>query len=177
MKTLELKYIAGYLPYRLRAMIGMGEIVSILGFNSDLKSLIIEWKISYGYGTRTELHVIKISELGSILLRPRSDLYKAIIHNGKKIIPIVEMAKMHNNKLDWVVPENYMVAVAGKYRFNIDGFGDFTFYYDGVEKVEGKVYGQIELFDFLHELKFDYRGLIDMGLAIDANTLKLNPYK
>jgi hypothetical protein len=29
----------------------------------------------------------------------------------------------------------------------------------------------------LHELKIDYRGLIESSLAIDANTLETNPYK
>ena len=28
-----------------------------------------------------------------------------------------------------------------------------------------------------YELKIDYRGLIDVGLAIDVNTLDFNPYK
>jgi hypothetical protein len=34
-----------------------------------------------------------------------------------------------------------------------------------------------KLFDFLHELKIDYRGLIDAKLAIDANTLGNNFYE
>jgi hypothetical protein len=38
-------------------------------------------------------------------------------------------------------------------------------------------YNQYQLFDFLHELKIDYRGLIDAGLAVDCNTLEVNPYK
>ena len=36
---------------------------------------------------------------------------------------------------------------------------------------------QIALFDYLNELKIDYRGLIDAGLAVDCNTLENNPYK
>jgi hypothetical protein len=39
------------------------------------------------------------------------------------------------------------------------------------------LHGQAYLFDYLHELKIDYRNLIDSGLAIDANTLETNPYK
>jgi len=40
-----------------------------------------------------------------------------------------------------------------------------------------KAINQYQLFDYLHELKIDYRGLIDAGLAIDVNTLEVNPYK
>jgi hypothetical protein len=36
---------------------------------------------------------------------------------------------------------------------------------------------QVALFDYLQELKIDYRNLIDSGLAIDAGTLETNPYK
>jgi hypothetical protein len=39
------------------------------------------------------------------------------------------------------------------------------------------VVNQTILFDCMNELKIDYRGLIESGLAIDANTLKANPYK
>ena len=40
-----------------------------------------------------------------------------------------------------------------------------------------KAINQYQLFDYLHELKIDYRRLIDAGLAIDVNTLEVNPYK
>jgi hypothetical protein len=36
---------------------------------------------------------------------------------------------------------------------------------------------KITLLDFLHELKIDYRGLINAGSVIDVNTLEINPYK
>jgi hypothetical protein len=45
------------------------------------------------------------------------------------------------------------------------------------EPYEGDVKNQYKLFDFLYELKIDYRGLIESGLAIDCNTLENNPYK
>jgi hypothetical protein len=37
--------------------------------------------------------------------------------------------------------------------------------------------GQLQLFDFLNELKIDYRGLIDDGVAVSVYDLEINPYK
>ena len=35
----------------------------------------------------------------------------------------------------------------------------------------------VEQYDFLHCIKIDYRGLIGLGLAVDAHELKRFPYK
>jgi hypothetical protein len=170
MRKLELKKIVGYLPYNLCIYTEQNKrnYHIAVGFFGD--GYI---KFRNDRGNTRDVHISSVK----IILRPLSDLYKTITHRGKEIIPIVKMAKMHNNRFGWFIPDNHMVAIAGKYKFNLDCFGDFTFYYDGEEKVEEKVNSQVELFDFLHELKIDYRGLIDNGLAIDANTLEQNPYK
>ena len=39
------------------------------------------------------------------------------------------------------------------------------------------IQNQYQLFDYLHELKIDYRGLIDAGLAISVYDLDENPYE
>lgn len=36
---------------------------------------------------------------------------------------------------------------------------------------------QRDLFDLLHRLHFDHRGLIDAGLAVSVHDLKQNPYE
>lgn len=36
---------------------------------------------------------------------------------------------------------------------------------------------QHEMYDLLHRLHFDYRGLIDAGLAVSVHDLKQNPYE
>ena len=33
------------------------------------------------------------------------------------------------------------------------------------------------MYDLLHRLHFDYRGLIDAGLAVSVHDLKQNPYE
>ena len=151
-RKLELKDIAGYLPYGLKVM----EYV----FN--------------------EIHTIELDIIDNLflnevkpILRPLSDLYKTITHNGKEIVPIVELAKISTGSNSWEL--KYNCAIIGD---------DSIFDYDKekgfieiINRCPQNVYRQYQLFDYLHELKIDYRGLIDAGLAIDVNTLENNPYK
>jgi hypothetical protein len=39
------------------------------------------------------------------------------------------------------------------------------------------IYNQFVLFDYMNELKIDYRGLIYAGLAMSVYDLETNPYK
>ena len=108
-----------------------------------------------------------ISQLTPIL-RPISDLYKTITHNGKEIVPIVELAKIHRPEYKWFFDETH--AYCDRERF---------LYFNGfnVDSMNVKVCNQYKLFDYLHELKIDYRGLIDAGLAVSVYNLYENPYK
>jgi hypothetical protein len=112
------------------------------------------------------------------ILRPLSDLYRPIMHNGKEIVPIVECAKMVYPNLKFVLYETENKEIYAQC-----GFQSRFFYNNGIFcEINGyghscNIQNQYQLFDYLHELKIDYRGLIDAGLAIDCNTLENNPYK
>ena len=116
-----------------------------------------------------------------ILLRPLSDLYRAITHNGEEIVPIVKLAKMADVNLrfsgNWRFVEDRRMAVNVDNQFYFDK-GTFRCVIDSGSKLHNNtIFNQYQLFDYLHELKIDYRGLIDAGLAKPVYDLDENPYK
>lgn len=153
-RGLEYKDIAGNLPYDLKGryvdMYGNIHICSITNFNSN--------KFGKGIGEIIPIYY------------PLNTLYKPIIHNGKEIIPIVELAKISITGLDWKLGKtiygySYCAVCEGWY---FDFNGRFMYY---SEEDNYAIPNDWRLYDFLHELKIDYRGLIDAGLAVDVNTL------
>lgn len=85
------------------------------------------------------------------ILRPLSDLTKEIEHNGEKIIPV-----------EYVFGKNHNIReVKDIYIINKNGYSF---------RATGLVYDQVQK---LFEMHFDVVGLIDAGLAIDINTLKI----
>ena len=128
-------------------------------------------------------------------LRPMSDIVKEIEVNGKKFIPLLALLKIistteHEHKIVDIAFKTYnmcgiishaFVDYANEtsnlgtliYRFSYDlefrRFGHF----DKTRNIPLGVPFQVDLFDKLNEWHFDYRGLIEQGLAIDINTLKL----
>lgn len=108
------------------------------------------------------------------ILRPLSDLYKQIIHNSESFIPIVRLAEItFPDEAPWTVGkgETSCVAKSGELFHYDDGF--YSYESDGRDLY---VCPQTPLFDLLNEWKIDYRGLINAGLAVDVNGLKINPY-
>jgi hypothetical protein len=169
MRTLELKDICGYLPHELKIICTDKTRHGDLDYYGRIYTLT---PILVG-GTLRDAYSLPI-------LRPVSDMYKPIIHNGKEQIPIIECAKMARPNLYWLITQ-YNTAEAKLNNgsdYAIFQFNEFTknfgLFYDNEI---GIIPNQYQLFDYLHELKIDYRGLIDAGLAIDANTLEINPYK
>ncbi|MDR1562281.1 MAG: hypothetical protein LBS54_04230 [Dysgonamonadaceae bacterium] len=152
MRQLKLKDIIGYLPYGLA--------------------------MKYIDNTVTIFYSLPALEPNIPILRPLSDLYRTITHNGKEIVPIIELAKIAYPEGDFQVVNIKGSEIYAQYR-NIFRF----FYNEGLfQKMDGygKTYplnDQIVFFDYLNELKIDYRGLIDEGLAININTLDFNLYK
>jgi hypothetical protein len=179
MKTLELKDIVGYLPY------GMYYEYVIVPFDWDgfteLKRDVDEYNI-WDY-------TIEIVDLLTHrpILRPLSDLYRTITHNGKEIVPIVECAKLSDN-VGWHLNTDKNLPPAAVHGTKKDlrcyfmfNFGSFTLHHENpeyyqCEPYDGKVKNQVQLFDCLHELKIDYRGLIDAGLCVSCYDLEKNPY-
>ncbi|MDR1346814.1 MAG: hypothetical protein LBJ63_00050 [Prevotellaceae bacterium] len=170
MRQLELKDISGYLPYDLY-------VITNRTINPKLVHCAGRGNLYIG----TTFRAINIKYCKAVM-RPLSDMYKTIIHNEIEIIPIVELAKIaFPNQLNYChLKGNYCDI------FSSDKKYSYLFRYEEKESYFRLVYtgdfndmytNQHQLFDYLKKLKIDYRGLIESGLAIDANTLETNPYK
>jgi hypothetical protein len=180
-RKLELKDICGYMPHVLNVEIhknaidmedsdynllnNTGRIIEIEGIGGKIIDFLVK-------DAKDDCLYYTIEDIIPIL-RPLSDLYRTITHNGKEITPIVELAKISFPEYSWKTMQKFG-AFAGSYRFD---FYENIRCFDCSYKGRGvRVDYQVRLFDYLHKLKIDYRGLIDSGLAIDANTLEANPY-
>ena len=89
------------------------------------------------------------------IVRNISDLTKPIEHNGEKLVPIVELAKMRSSIVENVIPMAF-------------------------EAIKRDIKSKRLPFDMvlkLIEWHFDIANLIESGEAIDINTLETNPYK
>lgn len=161
MKTrkLELKDIAGYLPYGL--------------YICNRKDIVRPaWINIYQIE-----NIADNSECKGVILRPLSDLCKTITLNGKEIIPIVELAKIHNKTLKWKLDQQKATSSREEFCY-IECERAFMSFYGIFNRTVGSIVkNQYQLFDYLHELKIDYRGLIDDGLAVSVYDLENNPYK
>jgi len=148
---LELKHLAGYLPYGLEVAI-MGElkepdshepiIFELVGLDTNY--------VEYHEIGRSVTEQAVFSDCFPIL-RPLSDLTKEIEVNGEKFVPIVELAFTSNLSM---------------YQF-IDGLF-YSNNYGKYLKIKEMPYVVIEK---LYEWHFDIHGLIEKSLAIDKKTL------
>jgi hypothetical protein len=107
------------------------------------------------------------------VLRPMSDLYKEITdkdyNNGKPFVPIVELAKArHPNFNQYIFYDTELFVFYSMH----SECGDYSECYDYYEDRLS-----IAELDLLHRLHFDYRGLIDAGLAVSVHDLPTNPYE
>ena len=157
MKTrkLELFEIAGYLPYGLMC-VEFGKIAKIGGFKKVNGDFCFNFYFN-SYVSETHHHI----ELIMPILRPLSDLYNPIQHNGKEIVPAAKILSNYSS-----TPENQYKFSGNEYKVGL-----FYFITQGVDMSD------YEIFDYLHKLKIDYRNLIDDGLAISVYDLENNPYK
>lgn len=121
------------------------------------------------------------------VLRPMSDLYAEITergyNDGKPFVPIVELANLVG------IPEVYQWELHsdGKCAFSPEAMDYFrwldvekSFIHSlsyGVSSTGYVIFNQHEMYDLLHLLHFDYRGLIDAGLAVNVHDLPTNPYE
>jgi hypothetical protein len=151
-RELTLTDIAGYLPHKLQLFFShYGEIETANIWNLQ-GAILTNFKP---------------------VLRPMSDLYVEITdkdyNNGNPFVPLVELAKARHPNFD-----HYNFYATEQLVFcSIDSdFDNYTECYD--------YYGDrlsFAEFDLLHRLHFDYRGLIDAGLAVSVHDLKRNPYE
>ena len=93
-----------------------------------------------------------------MVLRPLSDLTKEITVNGETFAPIHKLWKSGiSDHIDWISGEReHWIKTRGHDRW----LGDIPF----------------KTIEYLNQWHFDYRGLIDSGLAISVHDLPENPY-
>lgn len=155
MNRLELKHISSYLPYGLKWYHPKGKTGLVTTYNA---STIIASVNNQGY---------------KIVLRPMSDLIKELPDGT---IPIMELAKIATGE----EYKNYDIELTDYTVMCVDkdesaGFIiglnslDMTVTYEDV--FNNPLENPIGLFDYLNQHHFDYRGLIEIGLAIDINTI------
>ena len=184
-RKLELHEIAGYLPYGLGIKCNITKAHTLFGYYKTFYQQWEEWAVVNDPDEENQTSNVLFDDIAPIL-RPLSDLYKPITHNGEEIVPIVELAKraFNFNVNDW----NMVIDANSNFYRSVYFVREKTiqkeiiyFWYDkaGYFAINNSVFhtSQYGLFDYLHELKVDFRGLIDAGLAIDCNTLENNPYK
>lgn len=166
MEKLTLEHIAPFLPYGVLVKTGDLERQRSIVFNNP-----------------TTFHTIRISTLlggiGHKLILRKMDLTKPITIDGVEIIPI-EFLKTGGTNINEV-----------RSRYDDDFGGIVSSCCDNEEhelrysprygferryKCEGRALSQLPLFKKLYEWKHDVDGLIEKGLAIDADTLDVNPY-
>lgn len=161
-RELTLTDIAGYLPHKLQLFFShYGEIETANIWNLQ-GAILTNFKP---------------------VLRPMSDLYVEITdkdyNGGKLFVPIVELAKIAGlSKLEVSVGISQYIFddyAAYDFKWSDDRCSFVLTEKDSNNAVEE--YGNYRLFDLLHQLKFDYRGLIDAGLAVSVYDLKRNPYE
>jgi hypothetical protein len=185
---LELKHLAGYLPYGLKC-----HCLGLYVEDEEENPIPLEVIICGLSNHCVEILGIKktVTECFFIndvlpLLRPLSSLIKEIEVDGKRFVPMVELADIAYCDIS---DKNYKTAQDENsigVSFNIENdeneFTHQVFAYSFTTKHFGRhlritphqkhlaevefVLHQLELFEKLHEWHFDIYGLIDKGLAI-----------
>lgn len=111
-----------------------------------------------------------------LILRPMSDLTKSITVKGyndnKEFIPLVEMCRIvqgTSSSEHLKLIDDRVIDFTVEYHFKQN-----VFWFQSVNgrKEVYLIPNQNEYFELLNQWHFDCRGLIDMGLAKDYNTIK-----
>lgn len=166
---LELKHLAGYLPYGLKIQL--------------LKREVFTKRICAG---STDKGILRIGDDGhhrweesfdniKPILRPLSDLTKEIEVNGEKFIPMIELAGIgsYSPKNRWSIDERNLKVKhesGGEFYFA----SDKSFVYKESDKWKdfGIACNQFDLFQKLNEWHIDFNGLIEKGLAISIHDVE-----
>jgi len=153
MRKLELKDIVGYLPYDLHIMRrAWDEEEEVEVFEEVTSDWIIKY-ITFDY---------LIHERCKPILRPMSDLTKSIVVKGynddKEFVPIQHLYDICSTPPNGYNPSDFIDESDEEWSFS--------------DLVEAFDYDKILVcINLLNQWHFDYRNLIEEGLAIDINTL------
>ena len=168
-RKLEHKYMAGYIPYNVCAKLPHG--ILTVGNHPDIHG--VDNLVNYGA-------ILREHNNYKLILRPLSDLYRTITHNGKEVTPILELARIAAPDIEWelhTATEGWSFARQEKpyLRFEYEkDQGSFILTNGETDWCVGKL---PKLFDCMNSLLIDYRGLIDADLAASVYDLDTNPYK
>lgn len=161
---LELKHLAGYLPYGLKILIHGTEEVLMTGLETETPST--QEKIIYKNSERN-FYKTYFYEIVPIL-RPLSDLTKEIEINGEKFVPIYKLFEIKYK-------DTHHVDLIREMYFKVNyTFTCSSHYGTAMETSINTKYIQMNNFwkiQKLLEWNFDIHGLIENNLAIDINTL------
>lgn len=181
MKKNKLEYLSAYLPYGLSLFnIENNRILKLVHGHNGYFS--VEGVVGINFYSDSSCSFIENSHL-KLILRPLSDLSKEIEINGKKIIPIVEIAKMAISDYEFeviTIDDNHYITCMDSYSIEFRTLGNnfkLIIKYDMTMILlngsdEHTPFKQYQLFQKLIEFGLDIFGLIPEGLAIDINTLK-----
>lgn len=173
-RELTLTDIAGYLPHNLKMIFHDGDI---WGIDATLGEV--------DYDNRL-LPLFHFTSMKAIL-RPMSDLYVEITergyNDGKPFVPIMELSNLLGESKIY----QWQLHSDGRCVFSPEAMDYFRWLEEEKSFIHSLAYGdsytgyvicnQHEMYDLLHRLHFDYRGLIDDGLAINVHDLLTNPYE
>jgi hypothetical protein len=177
---LELKHLAPYLPYGLKIRnIEVGKT----------RTLIHEHELPTESAIRRNVSIkmlLLTNHINKPILRPLSDLTKEIEVNGEVFIPIIKLFNLLDSS-DYVdyrgnfdIPKtqiddgwNHCLSYGDVLKSELCfSYGNNSFLLMVDDEV-ALVSNQLYLINKLFEYHFDVFGLIEKGLAIDINTLKL----
>lgn len=167
-RELTLTDIVGYLPYGLYCWYG-----------ENIKAALMVGITDYQ---------IPIFEVGrKPILRPMSDLYVEITergyNDGKPFVPILKLANLLGSPAlyQWILNSDGCCAFSPEAMDYFRWLGvERSFLHSPSYRDDYPGYvicNQHEMYDLLHRLHFDYRGLIPAELAVSVHDLKQNPYE
>lgn len=183
-RELTLTDIAGYLPHGLNIYDRKRGITTVWNWQSaDCSDWNGEDKVETISGEQYSEELV----LATPVLRPMSDLYKEITDRnynvGKPFVPIVELAGLlgESKKYQWELHSDGRCAFspeAMEYFRWLEEEKSFVHDLSYCDFFTGYViFNQHKMYDLLHRLHFDFRGLIDEGLAVSVHALNQNPYE
>jgi len=173
--------ICGYIPHRLKAYSEtIKQPIEICGFRGDrLQCSCFDLSLFPHLKRNDFFEGDEINKFKPIL-RPASSLYKEMTHKGEKIIPLLKLASMLSSSKNWKL-HGKVAHTSDDLSSHAKPYYSFTYSYgDFILKLGDYLdYGWLQeiphyyrLFDFLNELKIDYRGLIEKGEALSTEDFK-----
>ena len=148
-KELLLKDLCARLPYEVK--------VQSYSYEDDVETIETLYEIdSDGYMATLECETLKC--ITKPYLFPLSSMTE---EQKQEFIKISGCETQQNEYCGFNSSGNYVVTI-----------GDYEYDYDDDINIDN-FYPNFEIFDWLNKNHFDYRGLIEKGLAIDATNLNI----